>query len=224
MKRLILESLAILALAGLLGTGFHFLRRDPKLRIPFIGKYERPFEVLPPPKAALSKAPAPPVSPSKDGEAAPLPKLTPPTATPPQSSQAQPPPAGEGPGREILVDQAFEEFQNGTLFIDARRTKHYEEGHIPGARSLSIWEADFDERFDKFRNDSNVAIEMPIVVYCMSVNCEDSHRVAERLKGAGFQNILVFRGGFPEWAAKKHPVETGPEGAKKQNEGGEGAK
>lgn len=221
---MILEALALLALAGLLGTGFHLLRRDPKLRIPFIGKYERPFEVLPPSKVTPPKAPAQPVSSSKEVEAAAAPEAAPPQASGAQSSQAQPPPAGEGPGREILVDQAFEEFQNGTLFIDARRTKHYEEGHIPGARSLSIWEADFDERFDNFRNDPGVAIEMPIVVYCMSVNCEDSHRVAERLKGAGFQNILVFRGGLPEWVGKKHPVETGPEGAKKGAGGEEGAK
>ena len=37
----------------------------------------------------------------------------------------------------ILVDEAFEEWEAGSLFIDARRSKVYVKGHIPGAVSIS---------------------------------------------------------------------------------------
>ena len=50
----------------------------------------------------------------------------------------------------------------------------YRAGHIAGARSISIWEADADDKvkalFAEGRDQS-----APIVVYCSGGDCEDSH-------------------------------------------------
>ena len=45
--------------------------------------------------------------------------------------------------------------------------------------------------------------EAPVVVYCTaSADCEDSVLVSRQLQLAGFQNIVIYKGGFPEWEAK----------------------
>ncbi|HUR79653.1 MAG TPA: hypothetical protein VM733_02740, partial [Thermoanaerobaculia bacterium] len=47
---------------------------------------------------------------------------------------------------EISGDEAAALHGAGVLFLDARRTAAYEEGHVAGARSFSVWEADVDEK------------------------------------------------------------------------------
>ena len=80
------------------------------------------------------------------------------------------------------------------------------------------WEGDFDENFTEFINTAD--FDVPYVVYCMSENCEDSHLLAERMKGAGFSIVLVFREGFPGWKKASKPIVAGPE--KASSEKGEG--
>ena len=41
------------------------------------------------------------------------------------------------------------------------------------------------------------------VVYCTaSEDCEDSAMVSRQVQAAGFQNVTIYKGGFPEWEAK----------------------
>ena len=99
---------------------------------------------------------------------------------------------------------------SGALFLDARRTEAFEEGHIAGARSFPVWEKDIHDRiaslFDEVTDQ-----EMPIVVYCSGGNCEDSHMLAEKLWGVFFVNVLVYKDGFPDWQARGGAYEVGPE-------------
>ena len=110
---------------------------------------------------------------------------------------------------EIRLDQAHQWFLDEAPFLDARRTRRYEEGHIEGARAMSVWEGDFGEKFDVYINTADA--DFPCVVYCNGKRCEDSHRLAERLKASGFSQVLVFKDGYPAWEAAKYPIETGPE-------------
>ena len=108
------------------------------------------------------------------------------------------------------IDEAFEEWEVGTLFIDARRTKEYVKGHIPGAISISPWEKGREEKVARLAGTEPQAA--PVVVYCTrSKDCEDSEEISSNLRQVGFENVMVFQGGFPVWQEKKKPVVEGEE-------------
>ena len=215
MRRILFQALAILALAGGFGTAVHLLRSDRQAKIKFVGSYLNPYrikeqrldprhEVLPTPPEAIAKASttslvpvSPPVSPEEKKNAE------------EKENDREPFVDPDGIIREIEIDEAFEFWQDRITFLDARRTRYFEAGHIARARAMSVWEGDFDDKFTTFINEAEFG-EI-YVVYCMSKNCEDSHMLAERLKGAGFTSIMVFRGGFPEWQKAAKPIETGAE-------------
>jgi rhodanese-related sulfurtransferase len=136
------------------------------------------------------------------------------TSNPGQPAPSEPevsnPGETEAPGKtpRILVDQAFEEWEAGTLFIDARRMKEYVKGHIPGAISISPWEKGREEKVGQLAETEPQ--EAPVVVYCTrSKDCEDSEEISSNLRQVGFENILVFQGGFPVWQEKEKPVVQG---------------
>ncbi|MCU1227565.1 MAG: rhodanese-like protein, partial [Acidobacteria bacterium] len=100
---------------------------------------------------------------------------------------------------------------HGALFLDARRTSVYEQGHITGARTYSVWEADIDDKVNKLyeeRNDPRAQLQ-PIVIYCSGGDCEDSHMLAQKLWGVQFNNLYVYKDGFPDWQKRGGPAKTG---------------
>jgi rhodanese-related sulfurtransferase len=137
-----------------------------------------------------------------------------------------PPPAGEQkdsllsrfpahpdkPYVEISGDDAAWLVARGVLVVDARRTKDYEAGHIAGARNISPWEGDADAKITALVNEGRDG-NAPVVVYCSGGECEDSHMLAQRLYGGGFNNLLVYRDGWPDWARRGGKSAAGPEAA-----------
>jgi rhodanese-related sulfurtransferase len=105
-------------------------------------------------------------------------------------------------------DVALLHARGNVLFLDARRSSVYRTGHIAGARSVSIWEADADDKvkaiFAEGRDQS-----APIVVYCAGGDCEDSHHLGEKLYFVGFDNVLVYKDGFPDWEKRGLAVKKG---------------
>jgi rhodanese-related sulfurtransferase len=93
-------------------------------------------------------------------------------------------------------------------FLDARRTSVYREGHISGARPFSVWEADIDDKVKAFFAEGHDPSAV-IVVYCSGGDCEDSHTLAQKLYMAGFDDVLVYRDGFPDWEKRGLPVTKG---------------
>ena len=150
------------------------------------------------------------LNPKAKTPAAPVPTTT--TTTP------HPPP----PTREFNAhpDKAYIEIayndvkalhDKNVLFLDARRTSVYEQGHIPGARTYSVWESDIDEKVNKLFNERSdqTAQNLPIVIYCSGGDCEDSHMLAQKLWGIQFNNVYVYKDGFPDWQQHGAPVHTG---------------
>ena len=111
-------------------------------------------------------------------------------------------PTDDGEFSRLGFEAALEEYDAGTTFVDARRTKEYVAGHINGAISISPYEqATLADKI--MRLTEEVPEEAPVVVYCTaSADCEDSALVSRQLQQAGFQNIMIYEGGFPEWDAK----------------------
>jgi rhodanese-related sulfurtransferase len=112
---------------------------------------------------------------------------------------------------EIHGDDVEALHKKGVLFLDARRTSVYEQGHIPGARPYSVWESDVDDKVNKLfaeRSDPRDQ-NLPIVIYCSGGDCEDSHMLAQKLWGIQFNNVYVYKDGFPDWQKRGLPIHTG---------------
>ena len=131
-------------------------------------------------------------------------------STPPPAvdlSRFQPHP--DKPYVEISGEDAAALHKAGVLFLDARRTSVYEEGHIAGARSYSVWESDIDEKVNKLFEERSdpTAQNKPIVIYCSGGACEDSHMLAQKLWGIQFNNVYVYKDGYPDWVQRRGPIE-----------------
>ena len=91
------------------------------------------------------------------------------------------------------------------VFVDARTSQDYEDGHIPGAVSLPVGQA--EEAIYSFMD--NYAVSKPLIVYCSNVDCTDSHDLADILKSYGYENIRLYPQGFAGWTKAGRPVEKG---------------
>ncbi len=182
----------ILALAGVAAAVSNALA-GPERRLRWGGSYAEGSQ------AASSASPAPAGQPSVTATTMPV------SADPGKTFSPHPAKAWV----EISGDDVAALFARGdVLFLDARRSSVYREGHISGARSISVWEADVDEKvkalFAEGRDQS-----APIVVYCSGGECEDSHMLGQKLYFVGFDNVLVYRDGFPDWEKRGLPVGKG---------------
>ncbi|MGK2860220.1 MAG: rhodanese-like domain-containing protein, partial [Thermoanaerobaculia bacterium] len=130
--------------------------------------------------------------------------------TAPTSLPARPrksfPPHPNVASLEISSEDAIQLWQEKAIFIDARRTDVFNAGRIKGARSMPVWESDIDDRVRAFF-DEVTDQQQPIVIYCSGGNCEDSHMLADKLWGAGFENALVYKDGYPAWLKMGGAVE-----------------
>ena len=165
------------------------LAAGPERKLRWVGEYSSP-------STAAREAPAP--------ASAPAPAVTAPAG---ESGKAFPP-HPDKPWLEVSGDDVALLRDRGVLILDARRSSVYREGHIAGARSLSVWEADADDKvrglFAEGRDQS-----APVVVYCSGGECEDSHMLAEKLYRVGFDDVLVYKDGFPDWQRRGLPVAKG---------------
>ena len=129
-------------------------------------------------------------------------------STPEKTGSGEAPEHPDGLPR-ILVDDAFSYWEDGALFVDARRTKQYLAGHVSGAILIPAWEPD-NRNAGLELVAENFVREEPVVVYCTEdPNCTDSKTIALELKGSGFEDVIIFLGGFPAWKKAGHSVHSG---------------
>ena len=156
----------------------------------------------PAPQPTVKPATKPPATTTANGQR--------PTANPPNvlaRFQQHP----DKPYIELGFDDVEALHGKGVLFLDARRTSVYEQGHIAGARPFSVWESDIDDKVRKLfdeRSDPDAQAQ-PIVVYCSGGDCEDSHMLAQKLWGIQFNNVYVYKDGFPDWQKHGGAIRTG---------------
>ncbi len=125
----------------------------------------------------------------------------------PENLLSRYPPHPDTPYVEISGEEAARLFAAGVPFLDARRTRDYLEGHVAGARPVSVWESDVDQKVVALLGERDGS--QPLVLYCSGGDCEDSHLLAQKLWGAGFNNNLVYRDGFPDWVKRGGAVRRG---------------
>jgi rhodanese-related sulfurtransferase len=149
------------------------------------------------PARPAASTPAPPAASSSAPAAASAPNLL-----------ARFPPHKDKPFVEISGEDAMLLAKSGALVIDARRPSVYEEGHVAGARSMAVWESDVDQKVTELVGEGRDT-QQPVVLYCAGGECEDSHMLAQKLWGAGFENLLVYKDGFPDWQKRGGAVHRG---------------
>ncbi|CCK80419.1 rhodanese-like domain-containing protein [Desulfobacula toluolica] len=89
------------------------------------------------------------------------------------------------------------------VVLDVRPHEIYNQGHLPHALSFPLMT--FDDDFPELLNLINRS--SPVMVYCSSVACTDSHEFADRLKNMGYTDVKVFSGGFRLWQEKGYEIE-----------------
>lgn len=82
------------------------------------------------------------------------------------------------------------------LWVDSREAEAYDRGHVPGAIRLD--ESTFSESLAALVGAWTPG--MRIVVYCDSSTCSRSRELAQRLRDAGFEDVLYLHGGWEAWS------------------------
>jgi rhodanese-related sulfurtransferase len=115
-------------------------------------------------------------------------------------------------GTFVTTEKAKEQFDRGTLFVDARVAGEYAEKHVKGAANVVYKEKfakesklDPADSFDmaKLPGDKNKAL----VFYCNGSPCWKGYKAAAAAIKAGYKQVYWFRDGLAAWTAKGYPAE-----------------
>ena len=94
----------------------------------------------------------------------------------------------------------MEKGKSRVLVVDARTEEEFGRGHIPGAINVP------PSRFTAIAGYLPMDKSVPLVFYCRGYSCTLSQSAATEALRAGYTNIRLFRGGFPEWSQKGYKV------------------
>ena len=88
----------------------------------------------------------------------------------------------------------------GLIVLDVRAPAEFEDGRLPGATMLNIWDTSFADRL--LALDRSV----PYLVYCKAGGRSAS--AAEFMITNGFEDVVDYRGGWLAWAQAGHPFDV----------------
>jgi rhodanese-related sulfurtransferase len=104
--------------------------------------------------------------------------------------------------KAITLAQAYQLFNSGVLFIDAREDYDFNEGHITSSINIPYYQ------FEDHKNKLNdIKMDDPIVTYCSGTDCDLSILLGNQLASMGYKNVYIFFGGWPEWISANYPTE-----------------
>lgn len=92
----------------------------------------------------------------------------------------------------------------GVPFAEVLPAAHWASGHLPGAAHLPL--EGLEARAPTLFPDRAA----PLVLYCSSDTCANSHQAAARLERLGYSAVHVFTGGKAAWKAAGLPLELAP--------------
>lgn len=88
------------------------------------------------------------------------------------------------------------------VIIDARERNSFAAGHIKGATSMPLSEA--ESLIPEF--SGRVPKSAILVAYCNGYACEDSVELGKKLIAAGYASVYYFDGGLPAWRDAGYPL------------------
>lgn len=89
----------------------------------------------------------------------------------------------------------------GLVLLEALPRPYYDDGHLPGARWFP------HDRAGELAATAAPRKGDPVVVYCASATCQNSHVAARALAGLGYTDVRVYAGGKADWADAGLPLE-----------------
>lgn len=104
----------------------------------------------------------------------------------------------------IKIDQAYQLFNKGIKFIDARMPEEFEEGHIRGAINIPF---DGDESYREVLK--TISKDETLVTYCSGTDCELSILLGDELFEKGYHKVYIFFGGWNDWVERGYPISKG---------------
>jgi len=96
--------------------------------------------------------------------------------------------------------------QRPFVLLDVLPADVFQESRLPGARNACVYEVTFLEQATAVIPD----LQTPVVVYCADSASQASSDAAERLAGAGYEEVFNFAGGREAWRAAGQPFEGKP--------------
>ena len=103
--------------------------------------------------------------------------------------------------KAITLSQAYSLYIANSVFIDARESVDFEEGHITNSINIPFYE--FEENKNKLEQLSK---DDPVVTYCSGTDCDLSILLGNQLYSIGYKKVFIFFGGWPEWISANYPV------------------
>ena len=95
--------------------------------------------------------------------------------------------------REVEIETAKALHGSGILFVDARAEEYLSDGFIPGAIASD------DISMLSYQIETMIGFDTGFVIYCSDDDCGSSEELAYQFQDIGFNNILVFKGGWKSW-------------------------
>ena len=99
----------------------------------------------------------------------------------------------------VKIEQAEKKLAEGAQLLDVRTKEEWDEGHLKGAKLVTVTEDGFLEKAKAVLDPKK-----PVVVYCRSG--KRSAMAVEQLRAAGF-TVVDIEGGIIAWTAAGKPVE-----------------
>ncbi len=103
----------------------------------------------------------------------------------------------------VALDELDELLADGAVLVDARNSAAFTAGHLPGAVALPL--GDFAQLRAGFA--AKIPLTTTLITYCSGFGCPDSFDLGVLLLAAGYQDVLVYEGGVPEWRDAGRPLE-----------------
>lgn len=91
-----------------------------------------------------------------------------------------------------------------TALVEVLGPEYYRKFHLPGAINVPLGET-FDAEIQEAVPDKKI----PVVVYCMDLNCQASSKAAQRMMQLGYEQIFDYEAGKMDWKEAGLPVEEG---------------
>ena len=103
----------------------------------------------------------------------------------------------------VELDEIDEMLVDGALLVDARHIDDYNAGHLKGAVSFPLGAVDV--QLNRFMQQ--VEKDRTMILYCSGFGCPDSFDLGKILLKSGYQDVLVYEGGVPEWRDQGRSIE-----------------
>ncbi len=111
-------------------------------------------------------------------------------------------------GPLISLEQAYELFVSGAVFIDSRREVEYNENHVLGAVHLESEMITSGRAGSTLDQLLSYGTDQALVIYCYGGDCDSAENTAMQLIKLGFTNIRIMHASFDEWRKAGYETEA----------------